>query len=67
MTKTLVAGGNPNVIAEARAKRKRGGGVCAAPDGDKAKGRMDKPRRASGGGVGSNKNPFSSARAVVKG
>lgn len=66
MVKTLVAGGNPNVIAEARAKRKRGGGVCA-PDGDKAKGRMDKPRRASGGGVGSNKNPFSSAHRATKG
>jgi hypothetical protein len=66
MAKTLVAGGNPNVIAEARAKRKRGGGVCA-PDGGVAKGRMDKPRRASGGGVGSNKHPFSSAHKAIRG
>jgi hypothetical protein len=32
-----------------------------------AKARMDRPKRASGGGVGADKNPFSSARRVTKG
>lgn len=58
--------GNPNVFKEAKA-RKRGGKACAGPEGDKAKARMDRPRRASGGGVGSNKNPFSSAHRAVRG
>lgn len=56
--------GNPNVFKEAKA-RKKGGKACA-PDGKMARMRMDKPRRASGGGVGSNKNPFSSAHSVTK-
>ncbi len=51
--------GNPNVFKEAKA-RKKGGKVCG-PDGAMAKHRMDKPRRASGGKVGSDKRPFSSA------
>jgi len=58
--------GNPNVFAEAKA-RKKGGKACAKPDGKMAKMRMDRPRRASGGGVGSNKNPFSSAHRATKG
>ena len=58
--------GNPKVFAEA-AKRKRGGKACAKPEGDKAKMRMDRPRRASGGGVGSNNNPLSSAHRATKG
>jgi hypothetical protein len=58
--------GNPKVFAEAKA-RKRGGKACAAPEGKMAKSRMDRPRRASGGGVGSNRNPLSSAHRVVKG
>lgn len=57
--------GNPKVFAEAKA-RKKGGKVCA-PDGKMAKMRMDRPRRASGGGVGSNKHPLSSAHRAVKG
>ena len=57
--------GNPKVFAEAKA-RKRGGKACA-PEGKMAKMRMDRPRRASGGGVGSNKNPLSSAHRVTKG
>lgn len=57
--------GNPNVFKEAKA-RKKGGKVCA-PEGKMAKARMDRPRRASGGGVGSNKHPFSSAHRAVKG
>lgn len=55
--------GNPNVFAEARA-RKKGGKVCAGPDGKMAKARADRPQRASGGGVGSNKSPLSSAHGT---
>ena len=68
------AGGSSNVAKEA-AKKKRGGAVEGSAaeekgeskqvekmEGEKAKRRMDKrPRRASGGRVGSDKNPFSSA------
>ena len=56
--------GEPNVVKEAMEK-KRGGRVkkeIEKPEGHKAKMRMDKkPRRASGGRVGSDKSPFSSA------
>jgi hypothetical protein len=52
--------GNPKVFAEA-AKRKKGGKVCGPVGGDMAKKRMDRPQRASGGRVGSDKNPLSSA------
>lgn len=55
----MKAGGNPNVFKEAKA-RKKGGKVCG-PEGGLAKARMDKPRRARGGKVGSDKHPFSSA------
>lgn len=54
----LKASGNPNVIKEAE-KKKKGGRVSC--EGGKSAMRMDKPRRASGGRVGSDKNPFSSA------
>lgn len=58
------AGGESNVAKEA-AERKHGGRVAKEvekPEGKKAKARMDKrPRRASGGRVGSDKSPFSSA------
>ncbi len=55
------AGGNSNVAKEA-AEKKHGGKVVDKPEGKKAKARMDKrPRRASGGRVGSDKAPFSSA------
>lgn len=46
--------GNPNVFAEAKARKK--GGKCMTPDG-----KMAKPRRASGGRVGADKSPLSSA------
>ena len=64
MVKPMKVSGNPNVFSEAKA-RKKGGKVCA-PDGAMAKGKMNRPRRASGGGVGSNKQPFSSARKTCK-
>jgi hypothetical protein len=60
MVKPMKVSGNPNVFAEAKA-RKKGGKACASPMGGLAKARMDKPRRARGGKVGSDKNPFSSA------
>lgn len=56
--------GNPKVFAEAKA-RKKGGKVCGSPDGKMAKMRMDRPRRASGGGVGADKNPLSSAHRTT--
>lgn len=56
--------GNPKVFAEAKA-RKRGGKACA-PEGKMASMKMNRPRRASGGGVGSNRNPFSSAHKASK-
>jgi len=56
--------GNPNVFKEA-AERKRGGKVKKHrkehPEGEMARHRMDRPRRARGGGVGADRNPFSSA------
>lgn len=55
--------GNPNVFKEAK-QRKKGGKVCG-PDGAMAKHRADKPRRASGGKVGSNERPLSSAHRAV--
>ena len=57
------AGGNPYVIEDAK-ERKRGGFVKKgmSAEGEKSKHRMDRPKRASGGRVGSDKNPFSSAR-----
>ena len=66
-----VAAGNPNVIAEAK-ERKKGGKVVAEakkmfgkPEGEKSKHRMDRPHRKSGGAVNATKSPFSSARATT--
>jgi hypothetical protein len=56
--------GNPNVFKEAKA-RKKGGKVVGCADGEMAKHRMDRPKRASGGRVGADKNPFSSARRAT--
>ena len=56
--------GNPNVFAEA-AKRKKGGKVCSPMGGKMAKARMDRPKRASGGRVGADKNPLSSAHRAT--
>lgn len=58
----LNAGGNPNVISEA--KQRKDGGVAKHADGGKVAGfksggRLD--RRARGGSTGSDKSPFSSA------
>jgi hypothetical protein len=65
--------GNPDVKKEAEGdepyaegnQRKRGGKVKKKKEmhaeGAKAKHRMDRPKRARGGKVGSDRNPFSSA------
>ena len=56
--------GNPKVFAEA-AKRKKGGKVVGCAGGPMAKMRMDRPKRASGGRVGSDKAPLSSAHRTT--
>lgn len=63
----VYSGAGSNVAKEAMEK-KHGGAVkhhgkhVEKPEGHKPKHRMDKrPRRAHGGRVGSDKNPFSSA------
>lgn len=56
--------GNPDVFKEAEAKKK-GGAVkskkAMKADGGKSKHRMDRPGRKSGGRVGADKAPLSSA------
>lgn len=59
MAKPMKVSGNPEVFKEAAEKHKKGGRVKC--EGGKSPMRMDKPRRASGGRVGSDRNPFSSA------
>jgi hypothetical protein len=62
----VYSGAGSNVVKEAEEK-KRGGRVketkeVEKPEGKKPKHRLDKrPRRASGGRVGADKSPFSSA------
>lgn len=58
----VYAGKGSNVVTEAKAK-KRGGRAMKNVDmaGMKAKGRADRPARKSGGRVGCEKSPFSSA------
>ena len=67
--------GNPKVFEEARERKKGGrvheehekhkrrkrGGKAECAEGEMAKMRMDRPKRARGGGVGSNERPLSSA------
>lgn len=58
---SVYSGAGSNVIKEAQEKKSGGKVVDKISDG-KPKARMDKrPRRASGGRVGSDKSPFSSA------
>lgn len=71
--------GNPDVKKEAEGKepyaegdeRKRGGKVKKKggmhAEGKKSTHRMDRPKRAKGGRVGSDRNPFSSAHNANKG
>ncbi len=71
----MVASGNPNVIAEAKdekddmkkggkVKKKTGGLVMG---GAKVASRHDRPGRKSGGGVGANRSPLSTAHSVSGG
>lgn len=74
----MVASGNPDVLKEAHGEesydkgdeRKRGGKVKKKKEmhaeGEKSKHRMDRPKRARGGGVSSDRHPFSSAKSVHK-
>lgn len=55
-----VASGNPRVIAEAE-ERKKGGKVAMKMEGKKGKMRLDRPGRKSGGRVGANTSPLSTA------
>ena len=57
-----VAGGNPNVLEEARAKKK-GGAVMGKIAGPLSRHRLDKPGRKMGGRVGADKSPLSSAHS----
>lgn len=60
--KTVHGGGNPNVIAEAEGKRRaHGGKAVSAADGKLSKMRLDRPGRKTGGRVGADKSPLSSA------
>ena len=62
--KMVYAGGDSNVVKEA-SKYKRGGKVKhVGMSGKKAHERLDRPKRKSGGGVGSDMKPFSSAHNV---
>ena len=61
--------GNPDVFKEAEG-RKKGGKVMKAKkamkaDGAKAKHRMDRPGRKTGGRVGADKAPLSSAHGTT--
>jgi len=62
------AGGDSNVMKEAE-ERKRGGKVKVEGEGEKAKARHDRPKRAKGGrvkgaGIGANLTPLSTAAKI---
>lgn len=59
-----VASGNPNVIKEAEEK-KRGGKAMGKMHGGMSKSRLDRPGRKSGGRVGANKSPLSTAHGAT--
>lgn len=56
-----VASGNPYVLDEAKDERKKGGKVMGKMDGPMSRHRLDKPGRKTGGRVGADKAPLSSA------
>lgn len=75
MPSEVYSGGGSNVAKEAR-ERKRGGRVehmkehkadGGKVEGMEAKKRCDRPARKSGGRVGSDQNPYSSAAKVAGG
>lgn len=55
-----VASGNPSVIKEADEKKK-GGKAMGKMEGHLSRHRLDKPGRKSGGRVGADKSPLSTA------
>lgn len=67
--------GNPKVVAEAKEKktgdedkvkkRKTGGKVIGLMTGGGVRPRLDRPGRKSGGGVGANRSPLSTAHNVT--
>lgn len=57
---SVEGGGNPNVIKEAH-ERKKGGKVKIGMSGAKAKHRLDRPGRKTGGRVGADTSPLSTA------
>ncbi len=65
-----VVSGNPNVLKEAK-ERKKGGRVAAPTKsvgfmtGGAVKSRMDRPGRKRGGAVGANKTPLSTAHKAT--
>lgn len=70
--KTMVVAGNPNVLKEAserkkggRAKRATGGKVVGLMTGGAVRPRLDRPGRKSGGRVGADKSPLSSAHGTT--
>lgn len=64
-TKSAVsAGGNPFVLKEAKARKSGGKVADCGPEGNMAKRRADRPGRASGGRVGADKSPLSTAHNV---
>ena len=77
---TQVVSGNKNVISEAKEgkngdegrksggavkERKRGGKVLGLMTGGGVRPRLDRPGRKSGGGVGANLSPLSTAKNAV--
>lgn len=64
----VYAGGDSNVVKEAK-KRKKGGKVVKKSgmkvDGKHADARLDRPARKSGGKVGANERPLSTAHATT--
>ena len=66
--RTMVVSGNPNVLKEAR-ERKRGGKVEAKTiglmTGGAVRPRLDRPGRKLGGRVGADKSPLSSANKTT--
>ncbi len=62
----VYAGGGSNVV-KAALKRKRGGAVKdCGPDGKMSKMRLDRPGRKTGGRIGADTAPLSSAARLSK-
>lgn len=60
----MVAAGNPDVIKDAEQKKK-GGKVVGKMHGAASRPRLDRPGRKSGGRVGADKSPLSTAHSAT--